>query len=117
VLAADGHLRYRAAPSDTPYRPSVDVLFESVARHARGFVAAVVLTGMGRDGARGLRALRQAGAMTIVQDRATSAIYGMPKAALALDGRHAVLPVGDIAARLLEAVAPPDFAHRSVRRG
>ena len=117
VLSASGRLRYQAEPRQTPYHPSVDVLFQTVAKHASGFIAAVLLTGMGRDGASGLKALRHAGAITIVQDRATSAIFGMPKAAIVLDARHIVLPLGDIAGRLVDALSSPIPSTRSQRRG
>lgn len=117
ALGAGGRLRYQASPRATPYRPSIDVMFETAAREARGFVAGVLLTGMGRDGATGLKALRHAGAFTVVQDRTSSAIYGMPRAALALDAGHLVLPLDDIAARLVAALAVPQYSTRSVRRG
>lgn len=63
------------------HRPSVDVLFESVAREAGSRAAGILLTGMGQDGARGLFAMRQSGGRTIGQDQASSVVYGMPKAA------------------------------------
>lgn len=84
------------------HRPSVDVLFLSLAREAGSRATAALLTGMGDDGARGLLALRQAGAATIAQDRATSMVWGMPGAAVALDAACEVLPLGRVAARLLE---------------
>ncbi|GAB3736079.1 chemotaxis response regulator protein-glutamate methylesterase [Luteimonas pelagia] len=87
------------------HRPSVDVLFESVARHAGANACAALLTGMGDDGARGLRALRDAGGFTIAQDAATSVVWGMPGAAVALGGAREVLPLSQIAGRLLEGAA------------
>ena len=83
------------------HRPSVDVLFESVAQHAGANASAALLTGMGDDGARGLLALRDAGAKTFVQDEATSLIWGMPGAAVALGAAQEVLPLSQIAPRLL----------------
>ena len=74
-------LGYTADPKENPYRPSVDVFFESAARFFRGAMTGVLLTGMGRDGARGLKVLRDAGYHTIAQDKSTSAVFGMPKAA------------------------------------
>lgn len=117
VLTASGRVQYQVEPRQAPYRPAIDLLFQTVARHARGFVAGVLLTGMGRDGASGLQTLRLAGALTIVQDRETSAIYGMPKAAIALDMHHIVLPLGEIANRIAAAVASPAVSLRSARRG
>jgi two-component system response regulator WspF len=100
VLTAHGTLGYRSEPVDNPYRPSVDVFFESVARHWRAPVAGVVLSGMGADGARGLKLLRERGHPTIAQDRASSAVFGMPKAAIECGAAAQVLPVGAIGAAL-----------------
>ena len=83
------------------HRPSVDVLFESVARHAGKNASAALLTGMGDDGARGLLALRRAGASTVAQDKATSVVWGMPGAAVALGAAEDVQPLEEIANRLL----------------
>jgi two-component system chemotaxis response regulator CheB len=83
------------------HRPSVDVLFESVAQHAGANASAALLTGMGDDGARGLLALREAGATTFVQDEATSLVWGMPGAAVGLGAAQEVLPLSQIAQRLL----------------
>jgi len=93
---------YIADPVDYAYRPSVDVFFHSACRLWRGDVVGVLLTGMGRDGALGLKALRDRGHYTIAQDQATSAVYGMPKAAASIGAAVDVLPAGDIGARLLE---------------
>ena len=76
------------------YRPSVDVFFESVASYWRGDAVGVLLTGMGRDGARGSRRCAQRGFLTIAQDQATSAVYGMPKAAAAIDAAVEILLAG-----------------------
>lgn len=84
-------------------RPSVDELFESVAQGHGPETAACLLTGMGRDGAQGLLALRLAGAMTIAQDEATSIVYGMPREAVAMGAALHVLPLGDIAKCLVSA--------------
>ena len=80
VGGADGHLRLRDSAPVSGHRPSVDVLFHSIARLGRSAVG-VILTGMGSDGAEGLLAMRQAGAATFGQDRASCIIYGMPRAA------------------------------------
>ena len=81
VFINPGRLGYTSQPMDSTYRPSIDVFFKSVESTWRGDVIGVLLTGMGSDGAGGLKALHNAGHHTIVQDRATSAVYGMPKAA------------------------------------
>jgi two-component system, chemotaxis family, response regulator WspF len=99
-LGSDQALHYSAEPKDVPYRPSIDVFFESVRKHWKAPVNAVLLTGMGRDGARGLKALRDAGALTLAQDRGSSVVYGMPKAAAELDAATEILPLEQIAARL-----------------
>ncbi len=85
VLRPDLSLAYTPHPAKSPYRPSVDVFFESVAAHWPSKDTGVLLTGMGRDGAEGLLALRQAGWHTISQDEASSVVYGMPKAAAELE--------------------------------
>lgn len=84
--------------------PSVDVLFESVAREAGAQGIGVILTGMGYDGAKGLLALRRKGGRTLGQDQASSVVYGMPKAAYDLGAVQEQLPIGEIAARLTELV-------------
>jgi two-component system chemotaxis response regulator CheB len=85
--------------------PSVDVLFESIARHVPGRSLGVVLTGMGRDGARGLAAMKDKGDVTAAQDEATSVVYGMPKAA-AISGAAAYeVALPDMGQFLLSCVA------------
>jgi len=78
------------------HRPSADVLLRSIAESAGAAAVGVVLTGMGRDGAEGLRAIGEAGGLTIAQDEATSAVYGMPKEA-AKRGAKLILPLEEIA--------------------
>jgi len=77
-------------------RPSIDLLFSSLASERGGEVVALLLTGMGRDGAEGLRRIRQQGGVTIVQDEQSCAVFGMPKAALELDAADEVLPLAGI---------------------
>jgi len=93
------HCRLSDAEPVNRHRPSVDVLFRSVAQHAGPNAVGVLLTGMGDDGARGLKEMREAGARTIAQDEATSVVWGMPGAAVRLEE---VLPLGRIAARAVE---------------
>jgi two-component system response regulator WspF len=108
VAGGDRHLRfistsrlgYTIEPRDCHYRPSIDVLFESASRFWKGNIVGVLLTGMGRDGARGLQQLSQANAVTIAQDAASSAVYGMPKAAAALGAAKEILDLADIAPRI-----------------
>jgi len=100
VLQPSGRVAYTPEPRESVHRPSVDVFFESVSSQWRGRAVGVLLTGMGRDGARGLRAMRDAGHHTIAQDQESSAVYGMPKAAAALDAAVDILPVQRIAPRL-----------------
>jgi two-component system response regulator WspF len=97
VLRADGRFAYQAEPVEEPYRPSVDAFFASLVKHWRDPGVAVLLTGMGRDGGKGMLALRRAGWHTIAQDEASCAVYGMPKAAVELGGAVEVLPPEAIA--------------------
>ena len=88
-------------PLVSRHRPSVDVLFRSVAGAAGRQAVGVILTGMGTDGAAGLLEMRRAGASTIAQDEASSVVFGMPKEAIALGGVDEVLPLPAIAQALL----------------
>jgi two-component system chemotaxis response regulator CheB len=83
------------------HRPAVDVLFDSVAAELGANATAIILTGMGKDGARGMLAMREAGAWTIGQDEASCVVYGMPREAAQIGAVAEVLPLPDIAARLL----------------
>jgi two-component system response regulator WspF len=100
VLRPDLRLDYTAEPRDYPYRPSVDVFFHALASRWPHRATGLLLTGMGRDGAEGLLALRRAGHATIAQDQATSAVYGMPRAAAELNAAESILPVEQIGAVL-----------------
>jgi two-component system chemotaxis response regulator CheB len=84
------------------HRPSVDVLFESVAEHAGKSAIGVILTGMGNDGARGMLAMKRAGAFNVAQDESSCVVFGMPKEAIALGGTHEVLALNKIAATLIQ---------------
>jgi two-component system chemotaxis response regulator CheB len=98
-------VRLKDAPPVNNHRPSADVLLYSVAKAAGANAVGVVLTGMGSDGARGLLAMRQAGAHTIAQDEATSVVYGMPRAAEELGAAEDVLPLDQIAPAAIAALS------------
>jgi two-component system chemotaxis response regulator CheB len=102
-VSGTGALRCRLREGEpiNGHRPSVDVLFESVARAAGAAAVGVLLTGMGRDGAKGLLAMRRAGARTLGQDEASSVVYGMPKAAVELGAVERQAPIGDLGALVL----------------
>ena len=100
----NGAVAYKAPPEDATYSPSIDALFFSLAHPHRARRVGVLLTGMGRDGAAGLLAMRQSGAHTISQDEATSVVYGMPKAAADLDAATEILPLSAVGPRICEAV-------------
>ncbi|MFA7159434.1 MAG: chemotaxis response regulator protein-glutamate methylesterase [Kiritimatiellia bacterium] len=101
VMTAEKKLVYRREPRDVVYRPSVDVFFHSVAASWPGRGTGIVLTGMGRDGAEGLLSLRKSGWKTIAQDKETSVVFGMPKAAIESNAAMKVLPIDRIAQELL----------------
>lgn len=92
-------------PPVNRHRPSVDVMFDSVAQVAGGNAIGVILTGMGNDGAKGMAAMHQAGAYTIAQDESSCVVFGMPKEAIKAGGVDKVLPLPDIAAAVLGRVS------------
>jgi two-component system chemotaxis response regulator CheB len=100
LVVRGGTLRLTLDAERHSCRPSVDVLFESIARDCGPAAVACLLTGMGRDGAAGLLAIRRAGGLTIAQDEATSVVYGMPYEAVRLGAAERVLALGDISAAL-----------------
>lgn len=106
MLLTRSGANYRVTVKDGPavnrHRPSVDVLFKSVARYAGRNAVGVLLTGMGADGAAGLKVMRDAGARTIAQDEKTSVVFGMPKEAIRLGAAESVLALDRIAAKALE---------------
>jgi two-component system chemotaxis response regulator CheB len=97
LVLRDHRLWTTADPERHFCRPSVDVLFESLARELGSSVIACLLTGMGRDGAEGLLAIRRAGGMTLVQDEESSVVFGMPREAIELKAATSVLPLDRIA--------------------
>jgi two-component system chemotaxis response regulator CheB len=104
ILVRDGLLRLSDAPPQHSCRPSVDVLFESVAAEYGPAAAGCLLTGMGRDGADGLLRMRARGAVTFAQDEASCIVYGMPREAALIGAAAHILPPARIAARLTDLV-------------
>ena len=101
MVVANERIRLDDGPLINCCRPAADALFNSLAQESVApTVAATLLTGMGRDGADGLRALRLLGAYTIAQDELTSAVYGMPRAAVEIGAACQVLPIQEISATL-----------------
>lgn len=96
TIGADGRFRYTPHPVDTAYRPSVDAFFESLVPIRPQKLTAVLLTGMGPDGASGMLSLRRAGYHTIAQDEATCVVYGMPQAAAQMNAASEILPLPEI---------------------
>lgn len=94
-------LNYTKDPIDYPYRPSIDVFFKSIAQYWTPKGIAILLTGMGRDGAEGLKLLRSHGWHTIAQDKESCVVYGMPKAAIELNAAVEVLNPEAIATKLI----------------
>jgi len=113
VVVPDG-ARWRVRIVDGPliskHRPSIDVLFRSVAEAAGRRAVGVILTGMGRDGADGLRAMKAQGAWTVAQDGASSVVFGMPRAAIAIGAVDDVLPLASIAPAIVERIGVPSQA-------
>jgi len=107
LVLQHGLLRLTSEAERHSCRPSVDRLFESLAAEQGAGTAACLLTGMGRDGAAGLLAIRRAGGLTIAQDEATSVVYGMPREAAQMGAAERVLPLGEIGPALA-AVTMPD---------
>jgi two-component system chemotaxis response regulator CheB len=109
MAIAKSGANYKIALSDAEpvnrHRPSVEVLFKSVAAHAGPNALGAMLTGMGKDGAHAMLEMRQAGAWTVCQDEASCVVFGMPKEAIALGAAAEVLPVNRIGARLVEESA------------
>jgi two-component system, chemotaxis family, protein-glutamate methylesterase/glutaminase len=104
LVVEHGQARLTLTPPRHHCRPSVDSLFESVAIEYRARCAAGLLTGMGRDGATGLLAIREAGGFTVAQDEATSIVYGMPREAVACGAAERVLPLQEIGPALEQRV-------------
>jgi two-component system, chemotaxis family, response regulator WspF len=108
TLTRDRRFHYTHEPADEPFRPNIDVAFESLAAHWPTPGVAALLTGMWDDGARGLGLLRRTGWQTIAQDQATSVVYGMPRVAAEMGAACCVLPVAEIAGAITARLARPD---------
>jgi two-component system chemotaxis response regulator CheB len=106
VERSSGQLKARLAQDElaSGHRPSVDVLFESVARTVGSMAVGAILTGMGRDGAKGLKLMRDAGAYTVGQNQATALVYGMPRVAFEEGAVVEQAPLDAIAGRLVNAL-------------
>ena len=96
------YVEVKSGPLVNRHRPSVDVLFKSVARYAGANAVGCIMTGMGADGADGLKEMRDAGANTIAEDESSCVVFGMPKEAIARGGAEHVIPRGKIPAKLLD---------------
>lgn len=96
------HIRLHQEPAMHGVRPAADFLFESVAKHAGSNAVGVVLTGMGKDGAKGLKSMRDAGAWTVVQDEESCVVYGMPKVAKEMGGAVAEMPLDQISGAIIK---------------
>jgi two-component system response regulator WspF len=104
ILSGSRTLTYTPEPQNYSYRPSANVFFKSVVEHWTGNAIGVLLTGMGRDGAEGLLAMRGAGWHTIAQDQKTSVVYGMPRAAAELNAAVQILPADQIATEITDGL-------------
>lgn len=94
---AQYHVEIKDGPPVSRHRPSVDVLFRSAAKCAGPNALGIIMTGMGDDGARGLKEMRDAGARTIAQDEASCVVFGMPKEAIRLDAAERIVPLAELA--------------------
>jgi two-component system chemotaxis response regulator CheB len=112
-----GRIALSDAPPEEGFRPSANFLFRSVAQSIGASTLGVLLTGMGRDGAAGLLAMRQAGATTIAQDEASCVVFGMPREAIALGAAEYVMPPSDIGRALAATIRDRNFeGSRSVKQ-
>jgi two-component system chemotaxis response regulator CheB len=99
---ANYYVNIKDGPSVCRQKPSVELMFNSVAKYAGANAVGAILTGMGNDGAGGLLNMRQSGAHTIAQDEATSIVFGMPKEAIEKGGAEKVLPLSDVAKNMIK---------------
>lgn len=104
----------KQGPRVNRHRPSVDVLFKSVAKYAGQNAVGIIMTGMGDDGAKGMLEMHEAGATTIAQDEASSIVFGMPKEAIELGAADYVVSLDNIAAKILNLVKNPTAKKKPV---
>lgn len=97
--------QYTNEPAEYAYRPSIDEFFHSINQRWPGPAIGVLLTGMGNDGAKGLLTLKNNSGLTITQDEATCAVYGMPRAAVKINAAHMVLPINDIPVAIMKVLS------------
>jgi two-component system chemotaxis response regulator CheB len=107
LIVSGGRVRLTRDVERHSCRPSVDVLFESIAADNGASAIACLLTGMGRDGAAGLLAIRNQGGFTIAQDEASCVVYGMPREAVLLDAASRVLPLTEIGPAIVKLLEEP----------
>jgi two-component system chemotaxis response regulator CheB len=120
VLTRNGGIyavRIKSGPRVHYQRPSVDVLFQSVAKHAARNAVGVMLTGMGADGAKGMLAMKESGAHTLAQDETTCVVYGMPKEAVKLGAVDEIVPLPQIARAIIKALEPDAQTRQFPKRG
>jgi two-component system chemotaxis response regulator CheB len=120
VLARSGGtylVRIKDGPRVHYQRPSVDVLFQSVAQTAGRNAVGAILTGMGADGARGLLAMREGGAWTLAQDEASCVVFGMPKEAIKMNAADEVVALDGMAAAILQGLQPQPTPRRTAAGG
>jgi two-component system response regulator WspF len=113
ILSENKILNYTSHPKDYPYIPSVDVFFDSVSRCWEGAAMGVLLTGMGRDGAKGLLEMKNKGFTTIAQEKSTCAVYGMPKAAVDINAANLILSPLEINSKIVQYFADKDFPNKN----
>jgi two-component system chemotaxis response regulator CheB len=120
VLTRNGGMyvvRIKNGPRVHYQRPSVDVLFQSVAKNAARNAVGVMLTGMGADGAKGMLAMKESGALTLAQDEATCVVYGMPKEAVKLGAVDEIVPLPNIPRAIFSMLERGNKARKSFRKG
>ena len=113
MVLRGGRLRLLRTPERHSCRPSVDVLFESIAQELGNAVAACLLTGMGKDGAAGLLEIKRAGGLTLAQDEASSVVFGMPREAILLGAADRILALDEFAPALVAVAGSQPEASRT----